>query len=431
MWNIKRQKINLIISVFLLVIVSMVSATLGKIIYVDDDGPADFNNIQAAIDDSNYGDTIIVAEGIYYENINFNGKNITLTSSDPTDEIIVRNTIIDGNDANSVVTFSGTETNHCVLSGFTITNGRAAQGGGIYGNGNKAIIQNNVVVANRGVGYGMPGSYGAGGGILDCDGLIQYNTVTQNYAGFGGGLGGCDGLIRYNIISYNRWYAGAALGSCNGTIRNNLVLGNLAIYGGAFASCDGNITNCTIVGNRAPTGSALYNCAGNISNCIIWHNGPDLNDQLKNCTTPAYACIENWSDTGTGNIAADPCFTEPGYWNQNSTPEYPNDDTWVSGDYHLKSQAGRWDANEGRWTKDDVTSLCIDAGDPVSPVGLEPFPNGGIINMGAFGGTAEASKSYFGEPVCETIVAGDINGDCNVNLKDFAIMAFHWLEERQ
>jgi len=50
--------------------------------------------------------------------------------------------------------------------------------------------------------------------------------------------------------------------------------------------------------------------------------------------------------------------------------------------------------------------------------------------MGAYGGTAEASKSYFGEPVCETIVAGDINGDCKVNLIDFAFMAFHWLEER-
>ena len=46
-----------------------------------------------------------------------------------------------------------------------------------------------------------------------------------------------------------------------------------------------------------------------------------------------------------------------------------------------------------------------------------------------YGGTVEASKSYFGEPVCETIVAGDINGDCIVNFKDFAFTAFHWLEE--
>ena len=49
--------------------------------------------------------------------------------------------------------------------------------------------------------------------------------------------------------------------------------------------------------------------------------------------------------------------------------------------------------------------------------------------MGAYGGTAEASKSYFGAPVCETIVAGDVNGDCGVDFADFEIMALHWLEE--
>ncbi|MBN2269207.1 MAG: hypothetical protein JXN61_01245, partial [Sedimentisphaerales bacterium] len=43
------------------------------------------------------------------------------------------------------------------------------------------------------------------------------------------------------------------------------------------------------------------------------------------------------------------------------------------------------------------------------------------------GGTAEASKSYFGGPPCETIVAGDINGDCEINFEDFRIMALHWM----
>jgi hypothetical protein len=79
---------------------------------------------------------------------------------------------------------------------------------------------------------------------------------------------------------------------------------------------------------------------------------------------------------------------------------------------------------------DDVTSPCIDAGDPICPIGYESFPNGGIINIGAYGGTPEASKSYFGKPSCETIVAGDINGDCTVNFLDFWLMALHWLEDR-
>ncbi|GAG52121.1 unnamed protein product, partial [marine sediment metagenome] len=77
-----------------------------------------------------------------------------------------------------------------------------------------------------------------------------------------------------------------------------------------------------------------------------------------------------------GNIDADPLFADA-----------------ANGDYHLKSQAGRWELGSQSWVIDDVTSPCIDAGDPGTPVGLEPLPNGGIINMGAFGGTAEASKS--------------------------------------
>ena len=187
-----------------------------------------------------------------------------------------------------------------------------------------------------------------------------------------------------------------------------------------------NIDNTTIVTSRVQghidIGIQSHNKTG-VKNGIIIYN---VNSSIIVATDPVnvqapYLASDihiNYSDVfdeawaGAGNINTDPCFADAN-----------------SSDYHLKSQAGRWDANEGRWTTDEVTSLCIDAGDPASPVGLEPFPNGGIINMGAYGGTIEASKSYFGEPVCETIVAGDINGDCKVDFKDFAIMAFHWLEE--
>jgi len=33
--------------------------------------------------------------------------------------------------------------------------------------------------------------------------------------------------------------------------------------------------------------------------------------------------------------------------------------------------------------QDEVTSPCINAGDVDGPIGFEPFPNGGVINMGA------------------------------------------------
>ena len=71
---------------------------------------------------------------------------------------------------------------------------------------------------------------------------------------------------------------------------------------------------------------------------------------------------------------------------------------WVGGDYHLKSQAGRWDPIARTWVFDTVTSPCIDGGTPGNPVGHEPLPNGNIVNMGVYGGTNEASKSHFVVP---------------------------------
>jgi hypothetical protein len=71
------------------------------------------------------------------------------------------------------------------------------------------------------------------------------------------------------------------------------------------------------------------------------------------------------------------------------------------------------------------------AGDPAAAIMQEPMPNGGIVNMGAYGGTAEASKSWFGGPDCRVIITGDLNGDCVVNLADVALMAVHWLEDRR
>ena len=387
-----------------------------RIIYVDDDGPADFNNIQAATDDTNDGDTIIVKKGIYFENINFRGKNIILTSTDPKDPTVVAATIIDGNNLDSVVTFAGTENRTCVLSGFTVRNGYANYGAGICGGTwekqTHAEIRNNMIAANT-LWYGgaLDYCYGTiqnnvvsgtiilcdGGAIFDCQGIIQNNTILDNPIG----LIGCNGIIQNNTICDNV----TAVAECGGIIQNNIISGNSG-YGLVY--CNGIIQNNTISGNAA----GIYRGdEATIRNNIISANSP-YGGLIYCYGLIQYNLISGWTEGGVGNIDSDPCFADPN-----------------GGDYHLKSQAGRWDANEGQWTKDNVTSPCIDAGDMSSPIGLEPFPNGGIINMGSFGGTVEASKSYFGEPPCETIIAGDINGDCIVNLNDFAIMAFHWLEE--
>jgi hypothetical protein len=96
---------------------------------------------------------------------------------------------------------------------------------------------------------------------------------------------------------------------------------------------------------------------------------------------------------GPGNIDADPCFADAGRWDASDTPEDANDDVFMPGDYHLKSRAGRWDATSQTWVQDAVTSPCVDAGNPALAFDSEPLPNGSRINMGIYGGTAEASKS--------------------------------------
>jgi len=113
-----------------------------------------------------------------------------------------------------------------------------------------------------------------------------------------------------------------------------------------------------------------------IANNIIWDNEIFLSDDV---TAGEYEIEYNdiqggW--VGVGNIDADPRFADPD-----------------AGDYHLKSAAGRWDPATQSWVNDDVTSPCIDTGDPGFDVGDEPEPNGQRVDMGAYGGTGQASKS--------------------------------------
>ena len=131
-------------------------------------------------------------------------------------------------------------------------------------------------------------------------------------------------------------------------------------------------------------------------NSIVWNNTPD-----EMIVTGAGEPLVSYTDVlggwpGPGSLDADPLFARPGYWTDPDDPSAvpgPNDRdvVWIDGDYHLKSQAGRWDMEIQGWVVDEVTSPCIDSGDPLDSVGREPVPNGDIVNMGAYGGTAEAS----------------------------------------
>jgi hypothetical protein len=112
-----------------------------------------FKTIQEGIDAASDGDTVIVAEGIYYESIRFEGKNIVVCSTDPVDAGVVAGTVIDGNQSGAVVSFAGTEKETCTLSGFTIRNGRAAEGGGVCGGTwalrTRATIRDNAITGTQ------------------------------------------------------------------------------------------------------------------------------------------------------------------------------------------------------------------------------------------------------------------------------------------
>ena len=276
-------------------------------------------------------------------------------------------------------------------------------------------------------------------------------TFLDNWASQGGGISnggdpiliGCtfSGNLAQNGGGMSNYGSGPELSIAYCTFSGN----SAELGGGIFYSFNARMkmSNCTLADNLAPEGNAI---AGEptesslpgyieLTNCILWDGDNAIFDSRPDSLTTVitYSDVQGgWP--GEGNIDADPCFVNPGYWANADDPNIavePNnpDAVWIDGDYHLKSEAGRWEPISQSWIQDDVTSPCIDAGDPNTPIGHEPFPNGGIINMGAYGGTVEASKSYFGKPVCKTIIAGDINGDCKVDFDDLMILMDHWLED--
>jgi hypothetical protein len=277
-------------------------------------------------------------------------------------------------------------------------------------------------------------------GALEISNATIFESVQLSGCRFIGNraaIGGGAILTLADTIAVNCLFAGNEAGVEGGAV--------LRAWGGQI-----HLLSCTAAGNRAPKGQFLRDLVSNpsglfatrvvhLDNCIISDGGNEIWNDLHGKLTIQNTCFAGGRGAvhdpcdmlvwGPGNIDTTPQFADPGYWDANGTPDDPNDDFWVDGDYHLKSQAGRWDAATDNWVTDDITSPCIDAGDPNSPIGYEPFPNGGRINMGTYGGTAEASKSWFGEPVCETIIAGDINGDCCVDFEDFQILSLHWLEK--
>jgi hypothetical protein len=446
--------------VLTLTAVLLVVPCQGKTITVDDSGAADFAHIQDAINNSWHGDTIVVKPGTYKENISFIGRAITLTSQDPDNASIVQSTVIKA-DSDYSVTFKWNEGNNSMLTGFTIT------GRGIYCSGASPTITKNLITkcATHGI-FGQNNAApvicdntiqaNAQQGIYRCDGPIKNNTILQNSAGiaycngqiinnlisansntiqgFGAGLYYCDGDIVGNVITNNyASFMGGGLYGCDGSIVGNVIAGNrAALSGGGVSNCSRSIRNNTIVGNIADQdGGGLHSCTGFIRNNIIAFNIASDGGGIHGAGKNSYNCF--WINTGgnlggdakvgSGDIIVEPLFALSPYWDTKGTPN-ESDDIWVDGDYHLKSQAGRWDPHSKSWSVDDVTSRCVDAGDPNSDWTAELWPHGKRINMGAFGGTPQASMS-----LSEAGNIADLNGDDRVDHGDLALFTRHWARQ--
>ncbi|MHC4743575.1 MAG: right-handed parallel beta-helix repeat-containing protein [Planctomycetota bacterium] len=342
-----------------------------------------FATIQKAVDSAYDGETIIVQPGRYLGDVNFLGKNIVLRSTDPNDSAIVEQTIIGGDfrldEPEAVITFCGDEQPSCRLWGFNIK-------GYIRGTDGVSNTRTHATISN----------------CLLCNSKGYCSTVIE----------GCDGLIENCIIAGNNMYL-------------------CSIFSAAVESCYGTIRNCTFANNMTEYAISLGNGGtARIENCIMYDSYVFIRPggfadisytNLKGyafeidvaaiavCNTDDPECASKYDGLalGPGLIFADPCYVQGG-----------DGSMGIAGDYHLKSKRGRWDLNDSKWVYDVTTSRCIDAGNPGYPLGEEPWgPFNRRINMGAYGGTAEASKT----PVNWSRLA-DLTNDGIVDAEDFACL---------
>ncbi len=221
-------------------ILTVLSTLLSTTWVVKQDGTGDFTTISAAITAAQNDHTILVYPGTYYENISFQGKDITITSlydGDLYDESYIVNTVIDGSQQGSVVTFNNDETRDAVLNGFTITNGlgsfhpgttKRRRGGGILIQNASPVISNCRIKHNRA---------NRGGGIsLVTSGspLLKGNVISQNHAALYSGVGaGMNTEIEFcskslNSIFLNYGGAGADLFLGN-TNQSSITLDTLTV----------------------------------------------------------------------------------------------------------------------------------------------------------------------------------------------------------
>ena len=243
-----------LIFIFVLLVTTCLYSTIINV-------PGDQPTIQAGINVAVDTDTVLVQPGTYLENINYNGKNITIASLFLTtqDTTYISQTIIDGNQNGCVVEFVNGETMGAVLSGFTITNGNnPSEGGGILISNSSPTLVGNVISENS-------AQYRGGGVFItgNSSPVFFNDIICNNTAGTH-----CGGITFTSCSATN-----------HGTVENCQIYGNTAtINGGGLAAYDSDmdVINCTISDNHSGGNGGgvniLSNADANIINCTIKGN---------------------------------------------------------------------------------------------------------------------------------------------------------------
>jgi hypothetical protein len=180
----KGNIMNKLFTFYFLLFTSFISLLLAETIEIKQDGTGNFTTIQEGINASVNSDTVLVYPGIYFENIDFIGKDITVASLLLTtgEESYIDSTIIDGNHQGSVVTFENNETNNAVLMGFTIQNGSGTSttiytnyGGGIFINFSSPTLKYLIIKHNQ-------ARKGGGISFSSSDAYLEAVTIKENHA---------------------------------------------------------------------------------------------------------------------------------------------------------------------------------------------------------------------------------------------------------
>ncbi len=179
-------------------------------------------------------------------------------------------------------------------------------------------------------------------------------------------------ILRNNSAGRGLDFAGAAGATLE---MSNCMVANNDGDGVLVSDQPATLVNCTLANNAGwgiarPTSAALT-----VKNSILWGNALGGIGHNQNLILAYTDSQDGWAAClGAGNFSADPLFVNP-----------------AAGDYHEMGKEGS--CHDGAWTPDGANSPCLDAGDPGSDWSLEPKPCGNRINIGAYGNTAEATRS--------------------------------------